>query len=293
MKKVIFYTEAKWAFGSIHNEFCKYLFEHGINGSLLDWSVPYNYFEMQELDQGQPIWCTEPHAAPILREFGIPVERIVLIAHSIADVEWTAAHIDPRIYRKYVVISEFLADTAMQVGFGYRPHIQHIGTNTHDFNMPPAVELNKVGYAGTLRAEYQENKRPWLIQEACKNAGLEFVIAESYHNSFITMPGFYRNVDCVVIASQHEGDGMVSLEAGASGRLVISTPVGHWPELCSGGGGLDLPIEPEALVGQLTAYFKMYQDNSTLFSRRCANIQKYAKNYDWKYVAPNWAELFS
>jgi glycosyltransferase involved in cell wall biosynthesis len=132
-----------------------------------------------------------------------------------------------------------------------------------------------------------------LIQEACKNAGLEFVIAESYHNSFITMPGFYRNVDCVVIASQHEGDGMVSLEAGASGRLVISTPVGHWPELCSGGGGLDLPIEPEALVGQLTAYFKMYQDNSTLFSRRCANIQKYAKNYDWKYVAPNWAELFS
>jgi hypothetical protein len=293
VKKVIFYTEAQWAFGSIHTEFCRYLFNYGINGSLLDWKIAYTYQEIQELDQGKPIWCTEPHAVPILRDFGIPDQRIFLIAHSVADVEWAAENIPEWPHRQFVVISKFLQEVARTSGLYENAQMQHIGTNTYDFVMPSATELRRVGYAGTMRPEYQTNKRPELIQQVCERTGLEFVVAETYHNSFVTMPGFYRSVDCVVVASQHEGDGMISLEAAASGRMVISTPVGHWPELCSGGGGLDLPVDAEALVDQLTAYLTMYRDNPTLFAYKCANIQSYSQRYNWERVAPQWAKLMS
>lgn len=292
--KLIFYTEALWAFGSLHSELCKALYSEGVNAILMDWKIPYTIQEMQEIDVLEPIWCTEPHGTEVLvKQYGIPPERIVLIAHSIADVEWTVSNINPKEYKDYVVISEFLADTAVYSGFGYRPKVQHIGANVNDFQFAPATELRRVGYAGTTRPEYQSNKRPELIQEACNRVGLEFVVAEGYHNTFITMPGFYKTVDAVVVASLHEGDGMISLEAGAAGRFVCSTPVGHWPELCAGGGGFELPVNATDLVDQLEAYFSHYMANPKHFARECKNIQDYSQRYDWSIVAPKWAKIFS
>jgi glycosyltransferase involved in cell wall biosynthesis len=292
VKKVIFYTEALWAFGSLHSELCKVLYGQGVNAILMDWKIPYTVAEMQEIDATGPIWCTEPHAIEVLvKQYGISPSRIVLICHSIADVEWAMDNINPDEYRQFIVISNFLAGVAADRG--YMPWVQHIGANVHDFDYHHATELRRVGYAGTTRAEYAENKRPELIQRACEIAGLEFVTAEHYHNTFVTMPGFYKTVDAVVVASRHEGDGMISLEAGAAGRLVLSTPVGHWPELCENGGGITLPTDPDGIVEALVAHFTYFKDNPQEFAYICSGIQQYAKRYDWSKVAPAWAHLLS
>lgn len=57
----------------------------------------------------------------------------------------------------------------------------------------------------------------------------------------------------MIIASTEEGAGLPALEAAAAGRLVISTPVGHWPERAGSEKGITVPIEESAFTEQVIA----------------------------------------
>jgi hypothetical protein len=50
MKKIIFYVEPNWAFGSIHSELAKYLWSSGFDCKILPWNQSYTWAEMQELN---------------------------------------------------------------------------------------------------------------------------------------------------------------------------------------------------------------------------------------------------
>jgi len=41
MKKILFFIEDNWAFGSIHNALCKELYKYDIYSNLLNWKVSY------------------------------------------------------------------------------------------------------------------------------------------------------------------------------------------------------------------------------------------------------------
>jgi hypothetical protein len=51
MKKVAFFFEPDWAFGSVHYELFKYLWNEDYNCHLLAWNKAYTVDELQELDK--------------------------------------------------------------------------------------------------------------------------------------------------------------------------------------------------------------------------------------------------
>ena len=311
MKRIIFYTESEWAFGSIHYELSKYLFSHGVNAEVLPWNRQYRKAEMTELAGMVDTFVTSPQGYTKLADhYKINPKRIIMIVHARLDLvdlikqkglgEFTKP-------KQLVVISKHLQLLAKELGVKRIPKLLYLGVNTDLYMTAPSTSLQTVGYAGAfhIREEFDDDlidsdyqaqnslKRAYLVQEAAQKAGLKLRVAQLYHNSFVTMPGFYRKVDCVVVSSSQEGAGLPALEAAAAGRLVISTPVGHWPERALKGGGLSVPIDEKQFVAETAKLLLFYKDHPKEFAEKCRAIQKYAKGYDWNEVISDWIKLLA
>ena len=68
MKKVLFYTQNRWAFGSIHHGLIKELYKHNIYGNLLDWTKRYTEEEFKYLDNTYDLFVTNPEAVMSLHQ---------------------------------------------------------------------------------------------------------------------------------------------------------------------------------------------------------------------------------
>jgi glycosyltransferase involved in cell wall biosynthesis len=140
-------------------------------------------------------------------------------------------------------------------------------------------------------AQPKYKKRGYLVREVAQRAGLEFKVAQYYHNSFVTMGGFYKNVDCIIMASTEEGAGLPVLEAGAAGKLVIGTPVGHWPQRVQDKGGIEVSIPEEQFVQECVEILTYYKNHPAEYRNRCAQIQEHAKTYDWSNYLQPWLDV--
>ena len=49
MKKIIFFTQNRWAFGSVHNGLCKELYKYGLLCNIFDWTREYTSDEINML----------------------------------------------------------------------------------------------------------------------------------------------------------------------------------------------------------------------------------------------------
>lgn len=299
MKRVIFYTDHEWAFGSIHTELCKYLFARHIDAQLLSWKTSYSIEELRELDSVTDTYVTTPIGYHVMqRDYAIDPAKIVVVVHGIIDfydilnVYGKDEFARPKIF---AVVSEFLKAKAAELGIEPEPLVLPLGINTNRYRLQPATTLQTVGYAAKFHRidphAHADIKRGYLVEECAKQAGLAFKVAANYHNSFVTMPGFYNSVDCVITASTEEGAGLPSLEAGAAGRLVMSTNVGHWSEKVGEPGGHELPMDEEAFVRETTKLLIHYRDRSSDFAKKCRAIQKHAASYDWSHVIDQWTAV--
>lgn len=312
MKKVIFYCEPNWAFGSIHTELAKYLWPLGIDCKILPWNQSYTWQEMMEINKCCDLWVTTPHGWRFLGyNYGtVAAEKCAIIAHARLDIAELIHHHglnDFEKFRNWGVVSHWLQGISQQLGVVRVPQVLPLGINYHSFLQPPSVKLQTVGYAGFYfrenevsqeaiegyLAQPKYHKRAWLIEQACENAGLGFLVAQSYHNTYVTMPGFYSSVDAVIIASTEEGAGLPAMEAGAAGRLVISTPVGHWPERIGTRGGLQVAVSAEEFVSQTTSILQHYKNNPAAYHNKCLSIQQHAASYDWKHVIKIWRDFLT
>jgi hypothetical protein len=86
MKRVLFFFEEKWAFGTIHKALCKELYQHGIYANILDWSTKLSTVEFDLLNRVYDIFVTLPNVAPHLLRAGIPFDKIVVVAHEQRDL---------------------------------------------------------------------------------------------------------------------------------------------------------------------------------------------------------------
>ena len=172
------------------------------------------------------------------------------------------------------------------------PAVVPIGINYQSFVSTPSNQLRTVGYAGAINPDniHRHIKRPWLVETSVQAAGLELKIAHGYHNSWVTMPGFYKTVDAVIISSTEEGAGLPALEASAAGRLVISTPVGIWLAK-AGSSGHTVPVEETAFVKSTVSLLEYYRDNPIAYQLKCVDTQEHARRYDWSNVIQYWVEL--
>jgi len=87
-----------------------------------------------------------------------------------------------------------------------------------------------VGYVGVK--DSAEHKGLLLIQEACNQLNLKLLyLARLNDFPYERMPEFYKQIDCLVLASISEGCNNPTLEALAMNKPVISTDVGIASEL--------------------------------------------------------------
>jgi glycosyltransferase involved in cell wall biosynthesis len=296
MKKIVFYMEPTWAYGTIHYELCKYLWTYGFDCKLLPWNQSYTLAEMQELIDTTDLFVTTPHGWRLLGyNYKIfDAKQCVVISHSKLDMdELIEMHGlgDFDKFHRYGAVSEWLGEVSTQLGITRPAFITPLGINTNSFYSKPNDSLQTIGCMGLGQVGVHQNiKRPWLLEIATSRAGLHLSAASSYHHSFVTMPGFYKSVDAVLIASTEEGAGLPLLEAGAAGKLVISTPVGHWKR--AGEQGADLvPIQEDEFIEKTVELLSYYKSNPEKYRQRCLEIQHHAQSYDWKYVIDKWVEI--
>lgn len=311
MKNVVFFFDHEWAFGSIHYGLFKHLWRFGFNCSLLPWAQRYTCEEMQELDSHVEFWVTNPHGMMFLKEmYQISPERCIIIAHSAFDLtDYIQKYgIDAFNHcRKYGVISNYLKEFSKELLISREPVIYPVGINYDSFYAEPNKELKVIGYASAYyaRDEFTQEmidnnqvpnlkwkKRGYLVKEVAEKVGLEFRVANHYHNSFVTMPGFYKAVDAVIISSMQEGGGLPALEAGAAGKLVISTPVGHWKERSKNLGGIQVPIGEKEFIDFTVNALTYYKNRPKEYREKCYAIREHAKSYDWSNYVEQWINEF-
>lgn len=316
MKKLVIYIEPEWAFGSIHYELIKRLYVYGINAVVLPWNRGYTYDEIQEIDKVTDYYMTTPHGWLHLKHLYNLRDnnRFIIFCHSMGDYaeimtcqtkyEFVPKDFDYNKeidgFHKFACVSNYLKNKAPEKGINRLPDVAPLGINYDFFYAEPSTELKTIGFAGSTNSydrgyfgyENVDVKRFFLVQEVAKRLGLDLKIAQHYHNSFATMSGFYRSVDCVIQASIEEGGGLPVLEAGGAGRLALSTPVGHWNDRVKDYGGITLPIDEKEFIE--TAYEKLsyFIQNPNKYREKCFNIREHAKTYDWNNVIEDWVKLF-
>ena len=295
MKKIVFFTETEWAFGTIHYELTKNLFVQGINANVLPWNKAYSRQEISELCAVIDYFVSTPYGVAILIDsYGVKPEQCIVVAHAVLDIECLKTFLPENVLRLYAysAVSNWLIEQSQLHGIDRVPSYTPIGINYSAFATAPSRELRIVGYAGAINPDniHRHIKRPWLVEKATQQSGLAFQAAHGYHNSFVTMPGFYNAVDAVVVASTEEGAGLPALEASAAGKLVISTPVGLWLAK-AGSSGHTVPIEENAFLKSTISHLEYYRDNATAYHLKCLDTQEHARRYDWSNVIHHWVKL--
>ena len=296
----------EWAFGSIHYELAKYLFKYDINCKLLLWHNRYSYEEIQNLNETVDTWVSTMEGVKVLNDtYNIPIEKCIAVAHSIYETyEWQ--HVDYSKIKKLACISSYIKQN---ITLPYRydeVQVCPLGVNFNSFYMKPSNALNTVGYGGfySTKEDYLNEttreiqspgiiiKRSFLAEESAKNANLNFIAAQHNITTHVTMPGFYKSIDCLIASSTAlEAGGLPVLEAGAAGRLVISTPVGHWDEKVGYKGGISVPIPEQEFIDKTTEILLYYKNNQSEYNNRCEQIQEYSRRYDWSNVIEHWVKL--
>lgn len=305
MKNIVFFIEPEWVFGRIHYDLSKHLFKYGFNCHVLPWSKSYSIEEMKELESKTDKFVTIPEGwGHGLKTYGvIPIEKCVIVAHLARDISnLIDSHgVDEfeRVHR-FGCVSEHLIRSSKELGVERIPSLVYLGIDYDLFSCKPKDRLLRVGFGGSYSDSesecHQRNaifKRGWLARQAAEAAGLEFKIACRYHNSFVTMPGFYSNTDALICASTQEGAGMPALEAAVAGNLVITTDVGYVQDRSKGSPIHIVSMDEENFLKETTELLLDYKNDDAKYKRRCEEIQEHAKQYDWSNCIESWVDLLT
>ena len=233
-KRVLFFTQARWAFAQIHYGLTKELYAYGIYANLLDWRAEVKPEEWELLNESYDLFVTNPEAVLPLAQCGIPINKIATVAHGqwdmlLAQKECGNLDFYPHLY-KFGVVSNVLKTKAKEHAISSRvPDVVTFGIHFDSFYRKPSEKLTKLGYGGakeTFNFFSQEIKRANLISDVIATTPLELVQHNFYN--WMAMPGYYSKIDALAVSSIEESAGLPSMEAAAAGRLILSTPVGYF-----------------------------------------------------------------
>jgi glycosyltransferase involved in cell wall biosynthesis len=302
MKKVIFYTQNRWAFGSIHHALAKELYKYGIIANLLDWTQHYTPEEIVLLNDTYDLFVTNPEAVVHLNRLGIPPDKLATVAHGQWDMLLARRDFGNVFYnqiRKFGVVSNVLKTKAAEFGIERIPDVVPFGIHFDLFYRNPSDSLSRIGYGGAKETKNffdVEIKRGHLVKQTIEAIPDVKLIEHNFYN-WMCMPGYYNTVDAVAVSSIEESAGLPSMEAAAAGRLVMSTPVGYFEDYGPKGGGVVLPLghpnESEYCTA-LKESIEYYSKDSVAYNKKCLEIQEFAReNYDWSRHIESWVNFLS
>ncbi|MBB6408748.1 class I SAM-dependent methyltransferase [Mesorhizobium sangaii] len=296
--KILIYGYTKWSHGRVYYDLCRHLHDRGYIVDILDWQVNHaDYF--QSIIQYYDLILAAPDGISTLIDgYRVPYEKIIAISHHEFDIRMLIEQKGIEVFDKfanYGVVSEYVYCASMMRGVSRPPTVAPLGINYDEFYTDVPECLTTVGYASSMSVKTfgVEWKRGDLAEAAALDAGLAFRVAGSTGNqtSFHDMPSFYKSVDAVVTSSISEAAQLPVMEAAAAGRLVIGTPVGHFPMKAYQGGGVLAPIEAEKFKAFTSATLRYYKENPIAYVDKCRAIQQAARSFDWQYAIGGWIDL--
>lgn len=297
-RKILIYGYTKWSHGRVYYDLCSHLHDHGYIADILDWQASHTDY-IEGIEKYYDFILAAPDGISSLVDvYRVPYEKIIAISHHEFDIRMLIEQKGIEVFEKfanYGVVSEYVYCASMMRGVSRPPMVAAIGINYDEFYTDVAERLTTIGYASSMSVKTYgvEWKRGDLAEAAALDAGLAFKVAGSTGNqiSFHDMPDFYKSVDAVVTSSISEAAQLPVMEAAAAGRLVIGTPVGHFPMKAYQGGGILAPIEAEKFKAFTSATLRYYKENPTAYVDKCRAIQQAAKIFDWQYAISGWIEL--
>lgn len=298
-KRVAFYAETQWAFGSIYSSLAKELYKYNIDADIIDWSIGFSYEEWKQFDKLYDIFVTIPgNPSSVLADVaGIPYEKIIAIAHAKVDL------VDSITYKnKYdaflncACITPYLQQVAKDLGITRQFHLLRNGINFDKFYQPISESLKTLGYAGAIKFYFEDCKRSYLAQQLANSVGmnLKFAVSNGEKKHYKFMPSFYSEVDAVVISTNEaEACGLPIMETAAAGRLPISARVGIARDIVHP-PGIIVPVADKDFLATAKENILELQKNSVKFRQLCAEAQAFAyDHYDWRHVVPLWANVIN
>lgn len=300
MRKILFYTQNRWAYGSIHHGLCKELYKYEIYANVLDWTQPYTLEEFSLLNSIYDIFVTNPEAVlPLHYNYHIPLEKIITIAHGQWDLLLARRDSGLEFFnhvREYAVVSNILKVKSKEFNIEREPKISRIGIHFDTFYSKISDSLKIVGYGGakeTINFFGEEIKRGELVEEAISDLKNIELVTHGFYNH-LCMPGYYKTIDALIMSSTEESVGLPVMEAAASGKLILGTPVGYFENNGRKGGGILLSLERNKFIQEVKESICFYRDNPKEYKDACLSIQNFAKeNYDWEVVIEDWVNLLS
>jgi glycosyltransferase involved in cell wall biosynthesis len=251
-KKVLIYGYTKWSHGRVYYDLCKHLHQRGYIFDILDWQVNHADYIGQIIPYYDLFLTALDGVRTLADSYSVPYHRIIAISHHEFDIRMLLEQKGIEVFNdfaNYGVVSDFLYCASLMRGVTRVPMVVPLGINYSEFHADISECLATVGYASSMSAKTYgvEWKRGELAEAAANEEGLAFKVAGWTGNqiSFHDMPDFYRTVDAVLTSSISEAAQLPVMEAAAAGRLVIGTPVGHFPLKAYQGGGIIAPIEAE------------------------------------------------
>jgi len=297
-KKLLIYGYTKWSHGRVYYDLCKQLYRLGYIVDLLDWQASHSTY-IKQLIPYYDLFITALDGVGILADmYGVPYEKIIAVSHHEFDIRMLIEQKGMQIFDRfanYGVVSEFLYCVSLMRGVSRVPKIASVGIDYLEFSSEISERLQTVGYASSMSVKTYgvEWKRGDLAEAAAREAGLEFKVAgwTGKQISFHEMNEFYRSVDAVVTSSLSEAAQLPVMEAAAAGRLVIGTPVGHFPLKAYQGGGIIAPVEAEKFKSFTARTLRYYKENPDAYKEKCRGIQAAAKQFDWQESIGEWVDL--
>jgi len=297
-KKVLIYGYTKWSHGRVYYDLCNHLHRRGYIVDILDWQINHADYINNITKYYDLFLVALDGVRTLVDAYAVPCDRIIAISHHEFDIRMLIEQKGIEIFDEfanYGVVSEFVYCASLMRGVTRVPMVASLGVNFEEFCLDIPERLETVGYAGSMSVKTfgVEWKRGELAEAAARDAGLGFKVAGWTGNqiSFHDMPDFYRTVDAVLTSSISEAAQLPVMEAAAAGRLVIGTPVGHFPRKAYEGGGILAPIEAKKFKVFTAATLRYYKDNPAAYRDKCRAIQDAAQKFDWQYSIREWVEL--
>src|SRR5579862_1609252 len=299
--KILIFANTEWSNGRVYYDLCKALYEKGYLVDILNWRVSYTRQHFSDLMSYYDFVLSGLDGIPgLFDNYGIPYEKIIGISHGIYyDLPLFLEKKGLEVLEKlanFGVVSYSMISESVIAGIRRIPLVISLGVAYSEFYTEISDRLTTVGYATAISHKTKngiEKKRGGLAEACARAAGLTFTPAGTYSSaiSFHDMPEYYKKVDAVLMTSLIEAAGLPALEAAAAGRLVIGTPVGHFPLRAYQGGGIIAPIEERRFKEFTINTLRYYRENSSAYVEKCHAIKHAAQQINWKYVIEEWVEL--
>jgi hypothetical protein len=243
------------------------------------------------LNQKFETFVTTPEAIEHLKQMGIPLSKIVSIAHQEKDISTAVTNHGVDNFdelKGYGVVNNSLVDVSRNLGIRKIPSVVKVGVDFDHFYLPVKDSLDVIGYAGEIKSLMSDNsdfKRSYLIPQIIEQVKLPL----QHHQYFnhLCMAGYYTLIDGLIVSSNYETAGLPAIEAAAAGKLVISPAVGYF----DGSYGLLCRTPDQEFVEDAVAMIERFKD-PVLYKNVCLSSQQYVRDhYDWSVLVKDWINL--